>query len=96
MSLGRKKREQWRELEKKRWGDEKEEREGSGDGKAGRTGDEWERESGYVEILGFGPIKIAVVMLTQPSLLSLCLTHTLRVSLSPSDSDSVSSNAIKL
>lgn len=39
---------------------------GSGDGKAGRTGDEWERESGYVEILGFGPMKILAVMLTPP------------------------------
>lgn len=34
---------------------------GSGDGKVGRTGEEWEKEPTYVKILGFGPIKINVV-----------------------------------
>lgn len=35
---------------------------GSGDGKVGRTGEEWEKEPTYVKILGFGPIKIIVVV----------------------------------
>lgn len=68
-----------REFRKSSGKNEKEdgEWEGYGDGKVGRTGDEWERGSRDVKILGFGPIKIGVVMLTQPSFLSFYPSHTL-------------------
>lgn len=65
--------------------------------KQGGQGMNRRRESGYVEILGFGPIKIAVVMLTQPSFLDLSHSHsfTSRPLLENSKS-SLSSSSIKM